>query len=649
MSPSAVDPLLLPQHVLVKLHAGKTVRFSASDIAAMTGFHPFRNLSQLIYQKVYQGRTGSQLLALDAQALGIGLVADEEQIWKSLAAQAGSGTLKALEKALTADQKTTKTVQQAQALKQEVVKQAKASKKLNETEIKILQEGARHAVNTRFGTCHEENALDQCEARFGWEICQRNAEIREWAFRKNENTVEPIGEAKACWTMASVNIDKSVEETTISNAVSIRSNNCGSKKGGTKRQKLVAAIDIDAIVDLTNTIEDDEAEAFSDSKKNIPPDTTNAVSSESASSLNSQKNEEDVSTRAPASIPVSAEDATISTANAKKEEACQQVIVPETSPAGANPVDHEMTDEPFPFLTIRGSVDGIREELTPNDNNGHGATAGDDDDDSWVMKRIVVELKHRMNRIYHSPPLYEQIQAVTYCFMYNVDNADIVQVIRQDGEDEEQTANGEESPKAKGGGLENKDSNAGGVQNENSSGNEKGSKSAVTSHGEIVSVTKDNVNNTEREEEDKGAAALVVVGSGSAIEPIPASTSGDSTLPSSDAKEATEESQQNNASNCTKGSRKRQPRRKKPLSMQTDRVSLDDPMFQHRQNWHDVILPRLCSFAQAIYAIRKDDSKRYRLLTACSDPLGQLEQDAWAMLHEECHWLKNCDTAFNRV
>jgi hypothetical protein len=89
-------------------------------------------------------------------------------------------------------------------------------------------------------------------------------------------------------------------------------------------------------------------------------------------------------------------------------------------------------------------------------------------------------------------------------------------------------------------------------------------------------------------------------------------------------------------------------RKPKRLTFQVDRISLDDPMYQHGRNWHDVILPRLHSFATAIYTIRQDDCKRYRLLQSCSDPLGQLEPDAWELLFEECKWLKDCDTAFRR-
>jgi hypothetical protein len=82
------------------------------------------------------------------------------------------------------------------------------------------------------------------------------------------------------------------------------------------------------------------------------------------------------------------------------------------------------------------------------------------------------------------------------------------------------------------------------------------------------------------------------------------------------------------------------------VEIDVKRVSIDDPLFQHRQNWNDIILPRLRSFVDAVYSIRANDNKRYRLLVAMSDPSGTSE--AWNILHEECPWLKDCDTAFHR-
>ena len=44
-----------------------SLRLSASNVAAMAGFHPFSSLPQLMLQLVYQSRRGQQLLAHDSR------------------------------------------------------------------------------------------------------------------------------------------------------------------------------------------------------------------------------------------------------------------------------------------------------------------------------------------------------------------------------------------------------------------------------------------------------------------------------------------------------------------------------------------------------------------------------------------------------
>jgi len=50
----------------------------------------------------------------------------------------------------------------------------------------------------------------------------------------------------------------------------------------------------------------------------------------------------------------------------------------------------------------------------------------------------------------------------------------------------------------------------------------------------------------------------------------------------------------------------------------------------------------------AVYKVRGDDSKRYQLLGALSMNDGK-EEEAWNLLHGECPWLLNCDTAFYKL
>jgi hypothetical protein len=96
------------------------------------------------------------------------------------------------------------------------------------------------------------------------------------------------------------------------------------------------------------------------------------------------------------------------------------------------------------------------------------------------------------------------------------------------------------------------------------------------------------------------------------------------------------------------------------------RISLDDPLWRHGMQWDQVILPRLCSFVQAVYEIRRNDDKRYRLLLAVSSPPLMTEEqeggsssssnllsstrDGWKVLFDECPWLlRDCSgTAYHR-
>ena len=669
------------QTLLVDQHGKFTIRFSSSDVAAIAGCHPFKNLAQLLHRLVYQGHTGSLLLQMDAEALGLSLVAKEEEIWKSLAAQAGPKTAKALENVLTG--KTSKTVPEAQALKEQLVKTAKASGKLNPAELKVLAEGARHTVNTRFGTTHEDNALDCCERQFGWQILERNIAVMEWPFQKvpvtNSNsigtfaaTAEPMQDAEPCWRKANEN---TMEEEKIADS------------GST------------TLVDLTD---DDDGEAnipaVANASKVCPhqatltdvctSNTSNKPQLPTTPGVNVSMIDEDKTPSLSKRITdiVASPLALLGSWLGKSPAASRKRKHPEDCDADTSSCEKASTDpmksttntvaqsilvatlenqnkkrrkyEKDPHFVIRGAVDGIREELhispsqevspaNGDDNADHGSTHEDEfGDEDWSIQRIVVELKHRMNRIYHSPPLYEQIQAVVYCLMYKTTATDIVQVMRH----EQQKHKNQKIIKGTVKGIntkenENRDPNS----SKESTESQRATATDRLSQEKQAAITK--VHDSQKSAGKRKSPSKPV---NEKVESSPSkATPGDirgwvgiqGQSSNGEAKEIHPNAQeptvpQTQQPNPTKATL--------PLTIQADRISLDDPILQHRKNWHDVILPRLCSFADAVYAIRKDDGKRYRLLIACSDALGELEQDAWLLLHEECPWMRDCDTAFFR-
>eukprot|EP00934_Nitzschia_sp_Nitz4_P003930 Nitzschia sp. Nitz4//scaffold60_size111251//11980//13419//NITZ4_004138-RA/size111251-snap-gene-0.177-mRNA-1//1//CDS//3329555537//3920//frame0 len=219
---------------------------------------------------------------------------------------------------------------------------------------------------------------------------------------------------------------------------------------------------------------------------------------------------------------------------------------------------------------LRGAVDGIREEMIPI---AKSLSEEEEDECTWIMQNVIVECKHRMNKLQASVPLYEMIQATAYCLMYNCGEADILQVLRH----RSKLPGGSVSE-----GSEKEFLNADTTASSNLECKEMGS---------VVDLTHDDKQKTGRNIAVKGDLSHV------------------------------------------------------PMTIEVTRLSIDDPLYCHRQNWYGTVLPRLVLWATAVYDIRSDDDKRYRLLASvAAEKMG----NAWDLLHEECPWLIGCDTSYSR-
>ena len=89
-----------------------------------------------------------------------------------------------------------------------------------------------------------------------------------------------------------------------------------------------------------------------------------------------------------------------------------------------------------PFFSIVGIADGICEELCSEPKKDPNVGEFEEEEE-WTLRSVVIECKHRMKKAFLPPPIYDQIQAVIYCFMYNTRDAEIVQVIRNEQGEEE--------------------------------------------------------------------------------------------------------------------------------------------------------------------------------------------------------------------
>ncbi|CAN0167932.1 unnamed protein product [Scytosiphon promiscuus] len=71
-------------------------------------------------------------------------------------------------------------------------------------------------------------------------------------------------------------------------------------------------------------------------------------------------------------------------------------------------------------FVVVGAVDGVAEEVTD----------APEDAETWETRRVVVEVKNRMNKAKDPPPLYDQIQLVTYMLMVGASVGDLVQFVK---------------------------------------------------------------------------------------------------------------------------------------------------------------------------------------------------------------------------
>jgi hypothetical protein len=577
-----------------------SLRIPVSEIAACVGFHPYRDLVQLAIRHVYQGSAGQELLRHDAMLLGLELES-EEKLLMDIAQQAGTSTQQALKSALQVQsgEKRLASIEQVKKLCETVVQKAKESKKLSESQMKQLQQGSRHSIYTGFGTCWESQALDMYGKQYGCDVRARNEEIKIWHFAKSEDkTVQPMGLAYSYKRIAALDDSASREA---------------------KRQKQATS----EIIDIS--------------------------------------------------------------AGASSESAAEQ-----------HPLQSKVQVDPC-FFSLRGAIDGIRDELVPN--------ISDSDDDSWIFRQIIVECKHRMNRLQPSPHLYEMIQTIAYCHMYQVKEADLVQVLRrrpktkqskQSKQPQHQTIQKFFTKK------ETKFTDPSNITNTTSKNDAKvvdltndadtNDKSNKPTNGKVEDDAK---NDSKGRMTDLGAESNPEPATSDKIEQAEKGTVSSSVPEPSDSittidrnpfsgqqnKENMEQgqpvaaimsssSQRANGTETDSDINEHHSKANSSTDMEisVNRISLEDPLYHHGSYWNSTILPRLRSWVDGVYSIRSCDGKRYRLLMSSSTTSAKgdattnneddkdnsllherkQEREAWDILFEECPWLLECDTRYNR-
>lgn len=620
-----------------------SLRLSASRIAAMTGFHPYANLPELLMNLVYQGAVGQELLQHDSTLLGISLKSQEE-ILLELASKASRSTRQALQSAL--DVKTGKrrleTVSSAENVKKKVVEKAKESANLNPDELRILQEGVRSSVDTGFGTFHEDEAMNLYEKQCGWEVRHRNSQIMAWSFGRSEDlspdatdtrpTLVPISPATTAWSLT----EPKDKIHSIGNSEHALADRVGEAvDDDVAGDEPVTSQSIEKVEITTEVSDDEEMEGCAESQVNLTVDLD--ASFERSDEVGQAKSEAVMKPRSVSDENMDADsiDDGRSVRNAR----------------------NHRPDEIRPFFTMFGSVDGIRDELwCPPPMSANHLSPSCPLDEEWCLREIIVECKHRMKTSVRPPPLYDQIQTTAYCLMYNVSEADIVQVVRK------------ERPRARRRKLKATGLDPSGKvdadrpteremittyfppMKESSVDPVLGTMNSHPTKDETPTVEADRTaeNECDWKTVEETQVGDMYASKDKALKQSPPDDSvakkvgSTSSVPnfkdisdvadtSSGQPEICDDEAITPAAN---------------VEINIKRVSLDDNIMQHRRYWKETVLPRLRTFVEAVYRVRADDDKRYRLLSAMSDPSTNL--GAWNVLHDECPWLKDCDTSFYR-
>ena len=527
----------LNEHLYNFQYSPYYLRIPASSVAGLCGLHPYQNLPQLLFDYVYQGYIGQLLLQQDAHLLGLTLVdakSHEQETMLNIASAASKETKDLVKQVLEVSEGKRKinSVDEVQSIQKQIKKQATKAKeegKLSKKQVDSLVEASRGHVSTGFGTCHEDEALDVYEKRIGCTVRERNEALMEWRFERvidtnNELgvTAVPMGDAKRkVWNQMNVDVAIKSEDE---------------KKKDSKD---------------TKGTRDDPIEIDIDGDDNTKQ-----------ASVSDEKKSKD----APIEMDI--------------DGTTKQIVEQSDDNAATSSSLAVVKEKPKPFFRIVGAVDGIRDELysessalkTPSDTKPNAEPASsstdsaqkqdeynfsDDEEDQWVIKPIIVECKHRMNEAKVPPPLYDQIQTCLYCHMYQVGEADLIQVVRRKGKCEEK-------------------------------------ENDVAVKSSIDEKSDDKV----KSDEDSGST-------------------------------------------------------KQDIDITITRVSLNDPLHNHNHHWKATLLPRLASFVEAVYNIRKDDGKRYRLLmnlvqTQQEESCDSAEREVWQLLFDECPWLIHCDTSFGK-
>lgn len=437
------------------LRQQENLRFNCSDLGAITGYHPYSDISLLFEKYLYQDL--QILKELDAKDLDIVLLSTDDEIVQVLN-KVDNKTKQLFE---TINQQTEQsTALQFQTQAKDMIKDVDTllanesiKMKLSKEEIEFLSNEYSGKIKKQYGRFCEDKALQKYEEETGFEVIERNSTMYILE-------VPHLTKANEFIQIETVDLSQNDEELLLNK-------NC-----------------------------DNESKVL----------TTKALTFPLRSLTNEDLNE-------------------IQTNLRKRKRKNSKASI---------------------AFKLIGLVDGVSYQLDTSSS----------DVNNWLPTKIIVEIKNRVSRISNPPPLYEQIQLISYLIMLDSSQGDLVQSIPQKQVDTFKI----EPPSS-------------------------------TKHETTIGMSVQQPN-----------LALSSIDTGT--------TTLESQDPSSVPEESGTVSMTYDQTTITTTSKPTKPEKDFLIT----RIYLDGPPYYHRHHWETVIIPRLHVFRDAILTVRKDDDLRKSFL-----------------------------------
>ena len=451
-----------------------TISFNSSDLGALTGYHPYANIVDLFLKYLYQHL--DLLYEIDCQICNLEIIPMEEEMTRILSKCSKEKQEKILdltkniveqEKNLTNHHQVKQLLTSSESLfakeKKEIIEipadERQQKEILSTEEIEFLENEIFFRIKTNYGKFNEEKALNRYETITGFEVVERNDKLYILEIPSLEApSASSLPTPSSQSTENNIDI-RLVPPNNLPESRKIEDNQLPESDVHLTTKK---SIPIECI-DLVDSDDDDKEEQT----------TTTSLISQNNTNVSSNNPTESQIDGAKPSFPVSSSSkvltrstittttTTTTTGTTMKAQKISEFFLTRSTttmnsnykrPAEANSTTSadnnnnattttnintsnskkkaKSSSNSIAF-TIIGKVDGVSYQMDSSSSNAN----------DWQLQKIIIEVKHRVQRIAHPPPLYEQIQLIAYLLMTGAQYGDLVQVMPDEGEDDDNNNN----------------------------------------------------------------------------------------------------------------------------------------------------------------------------------------------------------------